>query len=689
MLQSSSLARREPDRRRRRDGRRHRALIDDFEESASSRSVHRSASSYSLRKGKEATSRHASTHYVGDGERPSAAATSVSGMQRRTSMRFRSTDSAALVGDGGQQKRASSYSSGSSSSSADDSADDALLARANLVDGGASSDSDVGYGGGVVVLPKRAATPSSRRRRRSASSMAASMPNVSLAQASAADRSASMTPSPPASPSVSRHRDAPSMRFQVCPGVGGGLIMLETTFSAPYDTADASGNKLPTLGDGAAPSATRFSLVLLVASKHLKRYMVMRHIVEERVLRLTEKIRALLVLHPASMAVDVFSQLVATFSARLEPLFHSRLPRSLSFRNTMFAARSSLPRLSRFLALAITSHLQSHCASLVIGSSVSAVNRMVDTLALFLTPDERRRSAHVRVGDRQANASTMRPGAERYTPDLMVQGLICQHVEDDELVQSMLPSTVINVDQMSVRQTHLYHDFVMLRDDLLQIEIEHLMMARRRRRANPKTPPRDAATADISSSSHLIVDAAVLEPPSPQQPRHLEPPSPDSPRRRRARSSARRALFTESSDAPPPPPLPLATSSASEDNLFSSSHEGLLRPVKLAAPLVIDMVQSLIVLPLSLREGFIVEFKASLAHRAAILIAYTERERMRSDGGILDVSTIRRVRADLNLDSNADFAMLLSVADRFQPGIYSVMAGDLQAIEAKFSELFE
>ena len=63
-----------------------------------------------------------------------------------------------------------------------------------------------------------------------------------------------------------------------------------------------------------------------------------------------------------------------------------------------------------FVALAVTSHLQTHGFSIVIGESTRSVNIFVDTLALFLSEFERLRSNRCEL-----------PHKNHYIPDLYVQ----------------------------------------------------------------------------------------------------------------------------------------------------------------------------------------------------------------------------------------------------------------------------
>ena len=87
-----------------------------------------------------------------------------------------------------------------------------------------------------------------------------------------------------------------------------------------------------------------------------------------------------------------------------------KLIKEIRFNQSVFANIESDKKMEvKFLALAITSHLQTHGSTVVIGSHVPDIDQMIDTLAIFLTPDERERSSYVVEG-------------RKYIPDLLLQG---------------------------------------------------------------------------------------------------------------------------------------------------------------------------------------------------------------------------------------------------------------------------
>ncbi|XP_028833965.1 guanine nucleotide exchange C9orf72-like [Denticeps clupeoides] len=109
-----------------------------------------------------------------------------------------------------------------------------------------------------------------------------------------------------------------------------------------------------------------------------------------------------------------------------------------------------------FLHKAISSHLQTCGCSMVVGSNPDKVNKIVLTLCLFLTPDERKCS-------RLCHAD----GSFKYDTGLFVQGLLKDSTGSfvlpyRQVLYSPFPTTHIDVDINTVKQMppcheHMYH----------------------------------------------------------------------------------------------------------------------------------------------------------------------------------------------------------------------------------------
>lgn len=82
--------------------------------------------------------------------------------------------------------------------------------------------------------------------------------------------------------------------------------------------------------------------------------------------------------------------------------------------DTLFAKQFADSHERDFLASAITSHLQTHCCSVVVGTNVDEINLWVNTLASFLMPLERNLCKL---------AIDTQLGKSDFVPELFVQGI--------------------------------------------------------------------------------------------------------------------------------------------------------------------------------------------------------------------------------------------------------------------------
>lgn len=114
---------------------------------------------------------------------------------------------------------------------------------------------------------------------------------------------------------------------------------------------------------------------------------------------------------------------------------------------------------SEFLSKAITSHLQTHGYSVVIGRKEEEINRFVDILSLFsLSPHDLSRSAYANNG---------RP----FVPDLVIQGTFNAEISKEDVIQATCPCTIIDLNHLTTKQTLPYHEFVVLRKNYISNEM--------------------------------------------------------------------------------------------------------------------------------------------------------------------------------------------------------------------------
>ncbi|KAI9282253.1 C9orf72-like protein family-domain-containing protein [Sporodiniella umbellata] len=124
--------------------------------------------------------------------------------------------------------------------------------------------------------------------------------------------------------------------------------------------------------------------------------------------------------------------------------------------HTMLNDESKQMLNSPFIAKIITSHLQTFGSTVLTGNNLSSVNMMINTLSLFLSSKEKSRSCHARK-------------SHRYIPGLYLQGLLIKDVEDMcprielAVLDSIVPTTLVDMTRIVVKKTPLYHHFQRLR----------------------------------------------------------------------------------------------------------------------------------------------------------------------------------------------------------------------------------
>ena len=81
-------------------------------------------------------------------------------------------------------------------------------------------------------------------------------------------------------------------------------------------------------------------------------------------------------------------------------------------------------------------------------------------------------------------------------------------------------------------------------------------------------------------------------------------------------------------------------------------------------------------LPLSLRSGFVSQQYRMLKKRAVALISFVEYETKHND--ILEAQRLMEIKQDIGCEnSEADFTILLAIAEKLKPGMYQCVAGNL------------
>ena len=116
-----------------------------------------------------------------------------------------------------------------------------------------------------------------------------------------------------------------------------------------------------------------------------------------------------------------------------------------------------------FLNRIITSHLQTNCSSIIISNSndleeIKKANILINTLMLFLSPNERDLCAHLTKD-------------YRFIPNLLIQG-IGNDFDKALTLQSLKPTTIIDISKMKVQQIITANYFQKARHLLLNYEAD-------------------------------------------------------------------------------------------------------------------------------------------------------------------------------------------------------------------------
>jgi len=319
----------------------------------------------------------------------------------------------------------------------------------------------------------------------------------------------------------------------------------------------------------------------------MNKYLVLHPVVEDRMTQLVLKLQKMLDSVPEGGMVK-FTQELGKFCQNMEVLFATEFP-PVQIVNTFFCIN---PVDFDLVSRAVTSHLQTHCSTVVTGPDESSVNMYVQSLALFLGPKERKRAA------------LTAPNRE-YIPDLLLQGIVGNSIQlqEDKVIESILPTTWVDLEKHIVKQTHPFHEYAVLRKEFILLEADKLV--------------------------------GVYRP--------------------------------------------------NEQNMWST-REGLFRPLRGVSPMVSKMLVEVLRLPHSLREGYIAQMMRLLIRKAVVLIKYVEAELAHTN--TLGDGVVKKIRTDLSLTNEADFAVLLGLAEKLKPGVYVTLAGDPTTIEEVLDVLF-
>eukprot|EP00012_Vannella_robusta_P004444 CAMPEP_0206182900 /NCGR_PEP_ID=MMETSP0166-20121206/328_1 /ASSEMBLY_ACC=CAM_ASM_000260 /TAXON_ID=95228 /ORGANISM="Vannella robusta, Strain DIVA3 518/3/11/1/6" /LENGTH=165 /DNA_ID=CAMNT_0053597673 /DNA_START=765 /DNA_END=1262 /DNA_ORIENTATION=+ len=120
-----------------------------------------------------------------------------------------------------------------------------------------------------------------------------------------------------------------------------------------------------------------------------------------------------------------------------------------------------------------------------------------------------------------------------------------------------------------------------------------------------------------------------------------------------------------------------------EDNLF--------KPFKEASSYVCGLVTEVYSVPVQLRVSHIQNFRGFLERKAVLLIRSVERlGDKKANTDTLNSAILKRIKTDiLRLGNEADFALILAIAEGISPGIGVSIFGTIQEdLEKRFNDLW-
>ena len=391
---------------------------------------------------------------------------------------------------------------------------------------------------------------------------------------------------------------------------------------------------------------TKRVLCLVIKISCLSRYLAIQSLVEERVVACAKRMKLLLADGlERDAALARFAELLVPYTAYIDALFTAHL-HPAPFSRTLFCTAAMEPE---FLARCLTSHLQTHGFTIVVGPSPFECNVLINTLVMFLTPEERRLCRHC-AAEQEAFE------AQGYTPGLLVQGVPPRAVlRDVDLIRGQYPSTVIDLGAGTVRQVRLFHEYHLLRKDYVDgiMDFDDV--------ANDSI----AWPAEASGGGQGGPGGAGL----PQG-------SNSSNNGNNSSNTGNNSSANNNNNG---------NSSGNNSNNNNSGgnansmERGLLHGVKASSPWLRAVVMETLRLPFPLREGFI-----SLQHRLLLrktaslisLVAAHQRAAQTSETSQLKA----KIKNSLGL-TGVDLDIVLAAAEKLTPGIYLTVAGDLAALD--------
>lgn len=443
-----------------------------------------------------------------------------------------------------------------------------------------------------------------------------------------------------------------------------GLIAMSYLYTAVPSVGDTCSYNSTTLGTTSSSLAmsTKFVLSFVVPLVYLQNFSGFFGIMSDHAPVLIEVLRGLRSGLKLNIALDLFAE------EHLVPFVEDIMTME-AVAMAVEGAKVSHIALGRegdqvfgreFINRAITSHLQTNSSTVVVGNNITIMNMMINTLALFLSAEDRAKSCHARK-------------QHRYLPDLFLQGIYTpsvgkQHssgvVIDGELgptrkndqtnrlyhiLSSPFPTTIVDTVRCKVEQTERFPKYTALRSEYRK------------------------------EQTRCVINRSVS--------------------RVNAWNASNQTSYLYQGSIPPQSFQKYAGSDAGgfwgvrrENGWTSVEWKGqkVVRPVPNAAPMVENLVRCVVGLPIEMREGYVRQWRRGLVKRALTLVKFVRKEgidlaeqlelqarvskqKIQDPDIITDDDTRESISAQvifqqLGLDTS-DLSIVLGTAERLLPSI--------------------
>lgn len=381
-----------------------------------------------------------------------------------------------------------------------------------------------------------------------------------------------------------------------------GLIAMSYLYTANPSMAETCSFSSTTLGitTGTLAMSTKFVLSFVVPLAYLQNFSGFFGVMSDHAPVLIEILRGLRSGLRLNVALDLFAE------EHLVPFVEDVMTME-AVAMAIEGAKVSHIALGRegdqvfgreFLNRAITSHLQTNSSTVVVGNNITIMNMMINTLALFLSAEDRAKSCHARK-------------QHRYLPDLFLQGIYTPSIGKQSntsgstidaetglplrksdrcsrlyhILSSPFPTTIVDTVRCKVEQTERFPKYTALRSEYRREQTKCVIERSISR-----------VTAWNASNQVGYLNLSSIPPQTFQKNTGLDAGG-----------------FW----------------GAKRENSWTSMEwkgQKVVRPVQSAAPMVENLVRCTVGLPIEMREGYVRQWRRGLVKRSMSLVKFVRKE---------------------------------------------------------------